>query len=557
MLALAAYLACSATALAQYTTPNTVTGTGPVSVTVGNTQFTNHGLQGVGRIEASKLDQFGDTLGSVSGLSIGNWARGAAGSYTGTFFTLPDRGYNAAPLFSDYAGRVQSLDFSFAPYTGAAPLGGTTLAEKLATQNQIKLQYKGGTKFSYTNGSGQSVTTTGLDPLPGVPGTTPLLGQSVPYVQAQAINGQPFPVNRLALDAEALVLKKDGSGYIGDEYGPNIYYFNSVKQIVAAIRLPEALRPYGAAAPVVPTSELNFNSSNPPLEGRRNNQGMEGVALSPDGKKLYALMQSATVQDSTSDQQTRLNTRMLVFDVGAPGPDGVPVHSLSEEYVLQLPTFRRNGNGGAVNRTAAQSEIVVLGGGKVLVLSRDGNGLGSNAPDPAMFKSVLLVDTQGATNLVGSAFDAKGAAVSPGGVLLASITPLNSAQALNMLNTTELVDKFNFNLNNAQVDRLTLSEKWEGMSLVSALDPSAANDYFLFIANDNDFLTQSGVMPLANGDKFLYDASVNYAPGLWADNDTVFLAYRVTISRVPEPATYAMLVTSLLALAWVSRRRRD
>jgi hypothetical protein len=63
-------------------------------------------------------------------------------------------------------------------------------------------------------------------------------------------------------------------------------------------------------------------------------------------------------------------------------------------------------------------------------------------------------------------------------------------------------------------------------------------------------------MPLANGESFFYDASLNSAPGLWADNDTVFLAYRVTIAQVAEPATYSMLATGLLALAWVARRRR-
>ena len=58
-----------------------------------------------------------------------------------------------------------------------------------------------------------------------------------------------------------------------------------------------------------------------------------------------------------------------------------------------------------------------------------------------------------------------------------------------MLNSEQL-NKFNINLDTGvnQVDKLTLGEKWEGMSLMPANDPLAPNDYFLFIANDNDFV---------------------------------------------------------------------
>ena len=48
-----------------------------------------------------------------------------------------------------------------------------------------------------------------------------------------------------------------------------------------------------------------------------------------------------------------------------------------------------------MDRTAAQSEIVALDNSRLLVLSRDGNGLGNSLNNPSMFKSVLLVDTVG------------------------------------------------------------------------------------------------------------------------------------------------------------------
>jgi hypothetical protein len=56
------------------------------------------------------------------------------------------------------------------------------------------------------------------------------------------------------------------------------------------------------------------------------------------------------------------------------------------------------------------------------------------------------------------------------------------------------------------------------MALASVLDPAAPDDYFLFLANDNDFLTQDG---------FQVGAAYKAANG--ADVDTMLQAYRVTI----------------------------
>ena len=126
------------------------------------------------------------------------------------------------------------------------------------------------------------------------------------------------------------MLKADGSGYIGDEYGANIYYFNSSKQIVGVITPPAAIQPH------FPVGTLDFISVSAPTNGRRNNQGLEGVALSPDGNKLFGLLQSATIQDSNSAAQNRKNTRLLIYDVSGNATPGAP----SAEYALQLHARR-------------------------------------------------------------------------------------------------------------------------------------------------------------------------------------------------------------------------
>ncbi len=76
-----------------------------------------------------------------------------------------------------------------------------------------------------------------------------------------------------------------------------------------------------------------------------------------------------------------------------------------------------------------------------------------------------------------------------------------------------------FGLHNGEPnDRNNLSEKWEGMALAPALDPANPNDYFLFISNDNDFITQNG-----------FQAGAAYKDASGVDVDTMILVYRVTL----------------------------
>src|SRR5262249_23579305 len=166
------------------------------------------------------------------------------------------------------------------------------------------------------------------------------------------------------------------------------------------------------------------------------------------------------------------------------------------EYALTLPTYKLNGNGGAADRTCAQSEVVALDNTRFLVLSRDGNGLGNSAANPNVYKVILLVDTT-----VGSPLNISGDAArkaeagkitTSSGVLDPSVTPLSWVEAVNLLNTNQLA-KFNVLWDSGanQVSKLTMGEKWEGMALVSANDPANPNDYFLFVGNDNDFVTSA------------------------------------------------------------------
>jgi len=537
-----------AVAPTENTVPNVITTAGDVTVSLGATTFVNHGLQGVGRISASALDSFGESFGSVSSLQVTDWRRRHDGSYTGTFNILPDRGYNNGDYYADYAARINTVGFRFVPYTGSTNIGGVTDLQQLQAQDQITFTTAiDGVEFKYWDPNTHTWTvTTGLDPGSS---STSLFGKTMPYVTTftgpatPGMNGitpySTYAIGKLPLDSEALIIKADGSGYVGDEYGANVYYFNEHKHIVGAIVPPPAFQPH------LPAGILNFTSiavtSAPFPTGRRANQGFEGVSLSPSGTRLFVLLQSATVQDSNpaANDQLAKNTRLLVYDVsGSPTPSA-PI----AEYALVLPTYKANGNGGAVNKTAAQSEVVALDNTRFLVLSRDGNGLGNSSTNPSVFKSFLLVDTNvgSPTNFAGDATrNAEGGRITTApGVLDPLITPLNWVEAVNMLNSTQL-SKFNVRLDTGtgQVSKLTLGEKWEGATLVPAHDPANPNDYFLFVGNDNDFLTSNGLMRGPNGVISGYNGFNGYpatrlpAPldSAYNENDTVILAFRVTIT---------------------------
>jgi hypothetical protein len=424
---------------------------------------------------------------------------------------------------------LNSFDFTFTPYTGTTPT---------ALQNQIQTTFVGSTRFTYDHDGNPATAgkyTSGML----ASGVGSLFGLPIPTVSGNTTQSDGTVNGRLTMDAEGLVLDsragRAGSGWVSDEYGPYIYHFNASKQIDGLLHLPEALVPHS------PAGTTNF-LADPPTNGRRINQGMEGLAQSPTGNRLFGLLQSATIQDSGPGNQGRSNTRLLVYDVSQ---SDAPIDPVAQ-YVIQLPRIDDNGGTAAVNRTGAQSSILALNDHQLLILSRDGNGRGASGSP--VFKSILLAELNGATNIDGL-FDAEGNAVAPGGVLSPTVTPISWVEALNMLGKLDLsiseLAQFGLNLNTAPGDLNTLSEKWEGLSLVSAQDPSAPRDYFLFIGNDNDFMSATGKYMDASGNLQSYNAGL--------ENDTMILAWRVQI--VPEPSTYALVCLGTLVVA-ISRRRR-
>jgi hypothetical protein len=291
---------------------------------------------------------------------------------------------------------------------------------------------------------------------------------------------------------------------------------------------------------------------------------MEAVDITPDGKFLVSLLQSATRQDNPGNRDfNRAYTRLFIYDITQ---NATPTNP-TEHYLVELPVTSSKGLGAVPNKTAQQSELVALSKSSFLVLTRDGNGNGSSnaaynalgvggAENPQVYKNIALVSTLGATNLAGTIYETTYEPAVTGSSSSTATNPLTLAPVANIVaaTTTDFVNllnvnqlaRFGLNLNVLGTtgavlagnpllaqDTNSLSEKWEALSVVPCLDSLNPNDYFLMVGNDNDFVTASGVMT-GRGTPG-YDAT-NATPGEEVvENLNRILVYRVTLPGFVDP----------------------
>jgi hypothetical protein len=405
---------------------------------------------------------------------------------------LPDRGWNTQGTV-DYPGRLHRFELSFKPFYGA-----TT-----SQQDQLKLDYKSSVLF-HERGS----LTTGLDPS---------------GVRPKTFKEPALPIgsnSRISIDDEGVVHPGDGTVWVSDEYGPYVYHYTMEGALLGTIRPPEAFIPRRLDASGKPVE--NFSANSPPLgttynvgnpvSGRQNNQGFEGLALSPDRKTLFVLLQSALIQDldPSTIKTTRRNTRLLAYDIKHDEP------KLIGEYVVQLPLFQDPTTTKPQLLIAAQSELLALNDHQFLVIARDSGAGFSLSRDTSAYRSVDLIDISKATNIAGTDYDKQTGSVAPLGVLKSDIKPATYQKFLDINDNAQL-NRFGLH-NGLPNDTNNLNEKWEAMAVVPVGDPKQRDDYFLFVGSDNDFVTQQGSMQ----GKPYQDAS-------GANVDTLMLVYRVTL----------------------------
>lgn len=298
----------------------------------------------------------------------------------------------------------------------------------------------------------------------------------------------------------------------------------------------QAIMPPGAYIPQR-NGTVSFSANSPPIYdltrtvipantvcGRNNNQGLEGLTKSKNGRTLYALMQSAMDQEGGPSNPYRRQARLLEYDISG------PVAQYAAEYVVTLPLWTDpTVSASKATKVAAQSEIEFLGGGQFLILSRDsGNGHGQ-ASSLSIYRHAdifSIAPNTGVTNIKTPSNDNVCANIaSATGVLNAGITPAAYCSFLDYNVNSEL-GKFGLHNGGAQ-DQYLLNEKWESLALVP-VDGEDGDDgeWYLFSLSDNDFVTQNG---------FLRNGTFTYADKSGFNLDNQALVFQVKLPKQANP----------------------
>lgn len=271
-----------------------------------------------------------------------------------------------------------------------------------------------------------------------------------------ALNGlAPNPVNALgnAFDPEAFAINpRNGNFLVSDEYGPALYEFGRDGQFLRAFTTPENILPRNAA-----TGVTNFASNVGNDAGKRANRGFEGLAVSPDGRYVYAMLQSAMLDEGGSNGSVN---RIVKFD----NETGQAV----AQYAYQM---KRSGQGQGI------SALVAINDHEFFVLERNNRGIGVEATLATPDKEVYRIDLASATDVSNIDLDSG-----------TPYIPVFKSGPILDLDATKLdLD--------GDGDKEVSPEKWEGLAIGPRLDDGS---YLLLAGIDNDYsVTQD-----ANGTQF-------------------------------------------------------
>lgn len=397
----------------------------------------------------------------------------------------------------------------------------------VANPSKPNLQFRYLDTILFTDPTGNP--TSGLDAaLTGPYKQFPLIGEipSTNYT-GDGYGGSGNGGNRIVIDSEGLVLGHDGSFWVSDEYGDYIYNFSPFGNLLRTIRPPPAFIPirhgnesFSADSPPRYDPSLEPTPADP-TTGRANNQGFEGLTVNPIGTRLYALTQSALIQDGGSKNSNSRYARFLEYDITS------PTARLVGEYVVPLNRVDRTNN--PKSKVARQSEIHYVSDSQFLVLARDsGEGRGQGPADTqSVYRDIDVFDISNATNVAGKS-DCQSCQVTTNtGVLNSNTTAATYCTWLDF-NVNSQLNRFGVHNGGAE-DATLLNEKWESIAVVPVNGIgglSTTNEYYVLSMSDNDFITQDGHL---NFGQFNYSDSSGYN----LDNQALLFKVRLPVGSKP------------------------
>lgn len=241
------------------------------------------------------------------------------------------------------------------------------------------------------------------------------------------------------IDAEGIVRLSDGTFWIGEENAPSISHFAANGRMLARHV------PRGTEGDYDGAHFETVGSLPPILTKRQANRGIEGIAISPDERFLYFIMQNPLANpDSAAYRQAR-NARLFKIERATMQIVGEYVYTLDDPR-----SFRRDPS--QVQSDPRISELMAVGLDRLIVLERT-----------EQTTKLYEIELAGATNISGSRWDdlATRPTLEQSDVSAAGIVPLSKTLRFDTADFPKIVGKT------------------EGMALLG--------DGTLAIVNDDDF----------------------------------------------------------------------
>jgi hypothetical protein len=360
--------------------------------------------------------------------------------FANVFYGLTDRGPGGGTI--GYGTRVHKFTLDIDPATGAA--GNFNL---IAT---IPFTIPAG---KTVNGVAGPAAFNGLDPAVSAPG------------------GRATGVGR-SHDPEGFVVAPNGHFYVSDEYGPSIYEFMPDGSFLRPLSVPANILPNDAAGP-------NFSSFNTvlPVSGRQRNRGFEGLAISPDGTRLFALLQDPLSDEGAADPlcatgclpagRFSRNIRFIVYSTATGESVAQYIYQLESLASINTRVPKNAFGANAQGANIAVSAVTAINDHEFLVLERDNRGRGIDDPIgliPVSTKRIYRIDISGATDV--GRISLKGTNALPQGV-----EPVSKRLFIDLI--PEL-----------RAAGMRVPEKLEGLTIGPRL---ADGTYELIVGTDNDF----------------------------------------------------------------------
>ena len=252
---------------------------------------------------------------------------------------------------------------------------------------------------------------------------------------AYTLDGRILGTDDYGLDSEGIAAAKDGTFWLSDEYGPHIVHFAADGTEI------ERISPYGMT-----TGNRHLPAV---LARRRANRGMEGLALTPDGKTLVGLMQSTLYNPSKKEITNKCLIRLVTFDIAS---------GATKQFVYIQK-----------KETDSTCGIAALSNTEFVVIERDGNFSGEKETHKYLFK----IDISEATDVTGSDVQAPEGMLLNGKTLEQCSVEELSAAGIKTVSKKLLVDLTEYLPNKYPHDKL------EGLWIIDRNS--------IAVANDNDF----------------------------------------------------------------------